>query len=169
MDDTKRDALFKQIVDEHGVALRRLCGGYESDEALRHDLEQEVLLNLWRSLPRFRGDASLRTWMYRVAHNTASRHVRTALRRPMPTADEQAVERQTSAELNPEANVETSIARARLRTCIGQLRPLDRQLILLYLEDIPQADIAEITGLSRANVSTRVGRIKDELKTMVNP
>jgi len=169
MDDAKRDALFKQLVDEHGGALRRLCGGYERDEALRHDLEQEVLLNLWRSLPRFRGDASLRTWMYRVAHNTASRHVRTALRHPMPATDEQAVARHASAGPDPEAKVETSIARARLRACIGRLRPLDRQLILLYLEDLHQADIAEITGLSRANVSTRVGRIKAELKTMMTP
>ena len=87
----------------------------------------------------------------------------------MPATDEQAVARHASAGPDPEAKVETSIARARLRACIGRLRPLDRQLILLYLEDLHQADIAEITGLSRANVSTRVGRIKAELKTMMTP
>ena len=169
MDESKREALFQQLNDEYGQALRRLCSGYERDESLRHDLEQEVLLNLWRSLPGFRGDASLRTWMYRVAHNTANRHVRGALRRPKASASDSRVDQHASTAPSPESSARASSTRARLKVCISQLRPLDRQVILLYLEDLPQSEIGAVTGLSKANVSTRVNRIKTELKAMMNP
>ena len=169
MDETRRKALFAQIIDEHCQALRRLCTGYERGEAQRHDLEQEILLNLWRALPRYRGDASLRTWVYRVAHNTAAKHVRTATRRPKGTADEKRLAREASPAAGPEEAVAQSDARARLGACIAQLRPVDRQIIVLYLEEVPQAESGEIVGLSQANVSTRVNRIKTELKGMMSP
>ncbi len=168
MDDTRHKALFQELLDHHGAALRRLCGGYERDEAARHDLEQEILLNLWRALPRYRGDASLRTWMYRVAHNVASRHIHRAVRTPKTSADERRAERQVSSAPSPDEAVAQADARARLRTCINELRPLDRQIILLFLEDVSQGEIGEITGLSQANVSTRVHRIKGELTKMMN-
>ena len=131
MDLSKRRALFKRIVEEHNDALRRLCSGYERNEATRHDLEQEILLNLWRALPRYREDASLRTWLYRVAHNTASKHVRTATRRPKDMGNETQLTMQKATAPGPEDIAVQSNARARLRDCISRLRPLDRQIILL--------------------------------------
>jgi RNA polymerase sigma-70 factor (ECF subfamily) len=68
----------------------------------------------------------------------------------------------------PEDIAVQSNARARLRDCISRLRPLDRQIILLYLEDIPQAEIGDIVGLSTANISTRINRAKTELKGMMS-
>jgi RNA polymerase sigma factor (sigma-70 family) len=168
MDGTRHKALFQELLDTQHTALRRLCHGYERDEASRHDLEQEIWLNLWRALPRYRGDASLRTWMYRVAHNVASRHVARAIRTPKPSFDERRSERQVASTPSPDEVVAQADARARLRLCINQLRSLDRQIILLFLEDIPQAEIGEITGLSQANVSTRVHRIKGELTKMMS-
>jgi len=158
----RREALFQQVVDDHGRALARLCAGYERGEAQRRELEQEILLNLWRALPTFLGEASLRTWMYRVAHNVASRHVRRAVRAPNAQGEDEAAD-QPSAALGVDHEVDRSRARRRLRALIEQLKPLDRQIIMLYLEDVPQTEIAHITGLSQANVSTRAHRIKAEL------
>ena len=169
MDESSRNTLFQDLLDEHGAALRRLCFGYERNEALRHELEQEILLNLWRALPSFRGDASIRTWMYRVAHNTATRHISKAARNPKADFDERCLEGEASSTPGPDDVVVQADARARLQESIAQLRPLDRQLILLYLEDVAQTEIAEITGLTQANVSTRIHRIKNELKKRLSP
>ncbi len=168
MDDARRNTLFQEIINTHGPAIRRLCGGYEHVEALRHELEQEVLLNIWRALPSFRGDASLRTWMYRVAHNTATRHASKASRAPRKTYDEAPLDRAVSPAPNAAQQVEQADARAALRAAVGRLRALDRQLILLYFEEVDQGEIAEITGLTRANVSTRIHRIKAELTEMLS-
>lgn len=169
MEKTRRDTLFQELVDQYGDALRRLCHGYERNEAMRHELEQEVLLNLWRALPNYRGDASLRTWMYRVAHNTAITHSSKESHQPSKTFDESALHQEASPVPGPATQVEQADARQQLQTLIGTLRPLDRELILLYLEDVPQAEIGEITGLSRANVSTRIHRIKEELTRRLRP
>jgi len=161
VDTNRREALFRQIVDDHGRAIARLCAGYQRDDARRSDLEQEILLNVWRALPSFRGDASLRTWMYRVAHNVATRHVTRAAREPKTTTDERTPEQAAPASLDQD--VDRARAQQHLRALIAELKPLDRQLILLYLEDVAQPDIAEITGLTQANVSTRIHRIKTTL------
>lgn len=169
MESTRRDALFEELADQYGDALRRLCRGYERNEAMRHELEQEILLNLWRALPNYRGDACLRTWMYRVAHNTAIRHSTKEARQPSKSFDESALSAEASPEPSPASQVGQADARQQLQTLIGTLRPLDRELILLYLEDLPHTDIGEITGLSQANVSTRIHRIKKELTRRLRP
>lgn len=156
----RRKAVFGEIVEQHGEALSRLCGGYEREPAKREELMQEILLALWRSLERFRGDASLRTWTYRVAHNVATRHVHRAVRQPRTSA----VSAETEAGARcVERDVEDAERLERLRTAIRELAPLDRQIVLLYLEEIPQADIADITGITTTNVATRIGRIKERL------
>jgi RNA polymerase sigma-70 factor (ECF subfamily) len=107
--------------------------------------------------------------MYRVAHNTASRHVSRAVRNPKATASDTQLRKQAAPNPGPEEAVAQADARARLQDCIGQLRTLDREIILLYLEDLPQTEIAEVTGLSQANISTRIHRIKGQLKEMMSP
>lgn len=86
--EQRREALFADMVEEHGAALARVCGGYERDEIRRKDLLEEVLLNAWRALRQYRGDASLRTWLFRIAHNVASRHISREVRQPTVAADE---------------------------------------------------------------------------------
>ncbi len=163
MNDAQRKAHFQRILSEFSPALRRLCHGYERNVAQREELEQEVLLNLWRALPSFRGDASLRTWMYRVAHNTAIKHSHRAMRQPKDTVGEKRLSQQPSAEMGPDEAVAKANARTQLLAHINALKPIERQLMLLYLEDVPQQEIAEITGLTQANVSTRIHRIKGVL------
>lgn len=160
---SSRRKTFEAMVAEHGAALDRLCAGYEREDARAEELRQEVWLGLWRALPGFRGEASLRTWMYRVAHNVASSHVRRRMR-DLSTPEEQPGEDLVpDSDRGPERQLSDAQRRARLREAIAGLRATDRQLILLYLEDLPQDEIAQITGMTRANVSTRIGRIKERL------
>jgi len=154
---------FDHMVADHGPAIDRLCAGYERDDARAEELRQEVWLGLWRALPSFRQDASLRTWMFRVAHNVAASHVRRRVRDRSTPSDQPGADRAPDSDRGPERQLSDAQRRRILREAIAQLGTLDRQLILLYLEDLPQGEIAQITGMSRANVSTRIGRIKERL------
>jgi len=152
---------YAEVARTFGAALERLAGGYERDPDARRDLLQEIHVALWRSLARYDGRCSLRTWVYRVAHNTAiSRVVRPRAAAPRLVAIDEDLE--SVAEV-VDHGVDRRRALDRLYALIQRLRPLDRQVMLLYLEEEDAASIAEITGLSAANVSTKVRRIKQIL------
>ena len=163
MDHKERETHFEMILAEHGAALRRLCKGYERIPALQEELEQEVYMNLWRGLPGYRGEASLRSWMYRVAHNTATKHCYRASRTPKGKQGDHDLRKRASTDPRPDEFVAEADARSQLMGLIQNLNPLDRQIMLLYLEDLPQAEIAQTTGLSLANVSTKIHRLKESL------
>jgi RNA polymerase sigma-70 factor (ECF subfamily) len=160
---SRRARQYAEAAEAFGSALGRLAGAYERDPDSRQDLLQEIHVAIWRSLTRFDGRCSLRTWVYRVAHNTA---ISIALRRRAraPTIvglDDRTPSITTTG--NEEEGLDRRRALERLHDLIRQLRPLDRQVILLYLEQLDAAAIGEITGLSAANVATRVHRIKQRL------
>jgi RNA polymerase sigma-70 factor (ECF subfamily) len=154
---------YAEVARLFGAALERLAGGYERDPEARRDLLQEIHVALWRSLARYDGRCSLRTWVYRVAHNTAiTRVVRPRAGVPLLVAIDESLDDVAEAD-DREQRVGRDLALERLYTLIHRLRPIDRQVMLLYLEDEDAASIAEITGLSAANVATRVHRIKQIL------
>ena len=151
---------YSEVVRVFGAALERLAGGYERDPDARRDLLQEIHVALWRSLARYDRRCSLRTWVYRVAHNTAiSRVVRPRATAPTLVAIDADLESVAEA-VDREQGFDRRRALARLYALIHRLRPVDRQVMLLYLEEEDAASIAEITGLSVANVSTKIHRIK---------
>ncbi len=154
-DGPRRDRLYDEAVAAHGQALARLARAYEADGELCRDLQQEIHVALWRSLEGFDGRCSLRTWVYRVAHNVACTHVVKAKRAAgLVSLDE-------LADLPAEADdADRRIAVERLLGLIHRLAPLERQVILLYLEGMDNGAIAEITGLSVSNLNTKVHRIK---------
>lgn len=155
---TARD--FEQIVHGHESSLKRLCESYENNQAKAQELYQEILVAIWKSLSGFRGDCSSRTWLFRVAHNVAISHV-TKQRRNRElleyTLEEMDQLVQNGNLLN---HLEARETLARLKEVIAQLKPVDRELVVLYLEGKKQAQIAEITGLSSSNVATKIFRIK---------
>jgi len=163
-----QDAAFLDALVKYGPDLARFVNGYERDDAKRQELLQEVHLALWQSLAAFRGQCSLRTWAYRVAHNVGATHVRRATR---------SVERGyldlEEAELLPSEDTgipaaEQRMDLARILALIHRLGPPDREVMLLYLEDIDAAGIGEVTGLSARNVATKVHRIKKLLSAQIN-
>jgi len=162
-DAAGRERLYGEAAGEFGAALERLARGYERDPDKRRDLLQEIHLALWRSFARFDGRCSLRTWVYRVAHNTATSHViRPKTNAPAFGAPDDDLESIPDA-ADGESLLNRRRALERLYELIHRLRPPDRQVMLLYLEDVEAVAIAEVTGLSAVNVATKVHRIKQLL------
>jgi RNA polymerase sigma-70 factor (ECF subfamily) len=151
---TEQHELYDAAAREYGCALDRLAAGYEADPDKRRDLRQEIHFQLWRSLAAFDGRCALKTWTFRVAHNTAASYVMREQRRNtgLVALEEVAV--------LAEPDIDRARALAQLSALIRQLKPLDRQIILCYLEAMDAASIAGITGLAPANVSMKVHRIK---------
>jgi len=159
-----QDELYQKAAQEFGEALARMVCAYEADPELRRELSQEIHLALWRSLAKFNGRCSLRTWTYRVAHNVAASHVvRQARGKSLGsflTLEE--AEAQAGSE-DVEHSADRAQALSRLFALIQQFDPLDRQVIMAYLEGLDAESIAEVTGLSAANVWSKIHRIKSML------
>ena len=155
--------LYKDAVATHGAALSRLARGYEADADRRRDLLQLIHIAIWQSLRLFDGRCSLRTWVYRIAHNVAATHVLRSRRASARLVGLEALEAEPGL-VDGEAEAHRRDSVARLLRLIQRLKPLDRQIILLYLEGEPAASIAEVTGLSPGNVATKIHRIKRPLR-----
>ncbi len=155
--------LYEQVTETFGPALDRLARAYELDAEARRDLLQDIHLQLWRSFAYFDQRCSLRTWVYRVAHNVATKHVMRQRRLRDRLVN---IENFDFLPGSDQAELAASQAEAleRLSTLIQRLKPLDRQIIVSYLEGIDASSIGEITGLSPANISMKVHRIKNILK-----
>ena len=160
----RAERLYREVVAEYGGALERLARAYEQDADRRRDLLQEIHIALWRSLARFEGRCSMRTWVYRVAHNVATTHVIRA-KTHMPVFVSIDDVESIPVPIDGEGQIDRQRSLDRLQALVRQLRPIDRQVMVLYLEDMDAASIAEITGLSAASVATRVHRIKQVLTT----
>jgi len=158
-----RNRRFEEAVAAYGPALERLARAYEADPDACRDLMQEILISLWKSLEGFDERCSLRTWAYRVAHNTAASHVTRQMRMKRRTF----VGLEDLAELPDRSVGEDAVGQVdaikRLYALIEWLKPLDRQVMLAYLEGMDAASTAEITGLSARNVATKIFRIKQVL------
>jgi RNA polymerase sigma-70 factor (ECF subfamily) len=140
-------------------AIERLARGYEADPELRRDLVQEIHAQLWRSFAYFEGQCSERSWVYRVAHNVGVTHMMTRKRlRSESSAPLEDLET-LAGDDDPEAATDKRTVE-RLLATIHRLKPADRQVMLLYLEDLTAAEIGEVTGLSAGAVAVRIHRLK---------
>jgi RNA polymerase sigma-70 factor (ECF subfamily) len=156
---TTQDERYGLAAKAYGPALERLARAYEADPDLRRDLLQDIHVALWRSLGRFDGRCALRTWVYRVAHNVGASHIvrqRSHLA-PLTTLEDIEV---TAGGQSPEQSAGERQALERLMAMVRRLKPPDRQVMLLWLEDVEAAAIAEVTGLSAGAVATRIHRAK---------
>ena len=153
------DRLYSELAGEYGAALERLARAYEANSDKRRDLLQDIHIALWRSLARFDGRCSTRTWVYRVAHNVAtSQVIRRKAAAPVFVA---AHDVESVADTDDRHGaVDRQRTLDRVYELIRELPPIDRQVMLLYLEEIEAAAIAEVTGLSATNVATRIHRLK---------
>lgn len=152
------EQLYREAGRQFAPAIARLARAFERDAEKARDLEQEIHCALWTSLARFRGDCSLKTWVYRVAHNVAADHVAKAVRGPARVPLEQIEE--LPASTDPEAEAAERLVLQRIAELIRRLPALDAQVIVLWLEGERARDIAEITGLSEGAVNVRVHRAK---------
>ena len=159
---SRRDELYYSAIRDFGRAIDRLAAGYEADPEKRHDLRQDIHFQLWKSFEVFDGRCSLNTWTFRVAHNTAVSYVNRERRRNARLVSLEEIE-QTAPSNEGEPDVDRHRALDRLSRLILKLKPLDRQIVISYLEEMDTASIADITGLAPGNIAMKIHRIKNIL------
>lgn len=157
MEATEKE--FIALVKAYERIIYKVCYLYATPGVTLADLYQEVVANLWRGFPHFRGDSKASTWIYRVALNTCISFLRKEKNAP------QFVELTPLSDRMDEAD-ETHQMLRRLYQLIGRLSPLEKSVILLYLDENSYDEIAEITGLTSTNVATKLNRIKEKLRKM---
>ena len=149
-------------MEQFGSALERLARAYEADPEKRRDLRQDIHFQLWRSFHQYDGRCSLRTWIYRVAHHVAASYV-IRERRIFSTFVSLEELEMLPDKTEGSSGIDRRLNVDRLLALIQRLKPVDRQVIVSYLEDMDAVSIGEITGLSPANVAMRIHRIKNVL------
>jgi RNA polymerase sigma-70 factor (ECF subfamily) len=154
---------FKEIYSEFKISVERISFYFEKNKEKQNELNQDIWIRVWKSLENFNNECSLKTWIYRVAHNTAINHVIKDKKNKslMPLEDVF-----VSTE-NLEQNLENKQSIDLLNEIIFTLKPLDKELVILYLEGNTQEEIEVITGLSKSNISTKISRLKNILKKIM--
>ncbi len=158
-DIAERKQVYEQILASHGPGMRRVAASYTRTASERDDLFQDIGLALWRALASYRGEASLRTFAYRVAHNRAVTH--STRRKPTPENIESS--RVCCDAPSPEQSLDRAEQRRRLQAAVLQLPVGQRQVLTLALEGFRHAEIAEVVGISEKNVSVRLSRARRRL------
>lgn len=161
MTDRHRQRQFETLLHEHRGIVFKVASVYARGREDRGDLAQEIAVQLWRSFAGYDpARAKFSTWMYRVALNVAISHARRSARdAPLESLGHGHLELPGDADVaQPDERL------ALLYAFIGQLDPLNRALILLYLEDRSHAEIAQVLGISESNVATKIGRIRQKLR-----
>jgi RNA polymerase sigma-70 factor (ECF subfamily) len=157
-----QDDLYREAVAAYGDALDRLVRAYEMHPDRRRDLLQEIHVALWRSFETFEARCSVRTWVYRIAHNVATSYVIRQHRTNAPLLSLDEIDTAPRASGNV-SDADNRMDFDRLLQLIHQLQPPDREIMLLYLEDLDAPAIGEIMGLSAVNVRSKIHRIKTAL------
>lgn len=150
---------FARIVREHKGTIYTVCYMFSKDEDEVADLFQDILMNLWKGFERFRGESSIRTWLYRVSLNTCISADRKKRR------NGESVPLDMNIDLFDDSAEEMKQIRM-LQDRISRLRPFDRAIVLLWLENLSYDEIGAIVGISSKNVSVRLFRIKEQLRKM---
>lgn len=161
MNSQHQQAIFDEWLREYAAILHHVANGFATG-ADRHDLMQELMLAMWRAVPAFRAASSPSTFIFRVTHNAALtwKRAERSHRRRLAGLQEQ----QTESPAIDEAGGEPSTDSLELLyAAIRSLEPLDRSLVLLQLDGVSYAQIAEIHGLTESNVGVRLNRIKHKL------
>ena len=155
---------YEDLLKEYGPGLSRLAASYEALAHAREDLLQDIRLALWTAIPGFRGECSLRTFVYRIAHNKGLSHVYHRRRQPRESEGSGEIADQKS---DPEASAIRKAMHARLACAIRSLPLTYRQVITLALESLPHAEIALILGISESNVAVRLNRARALLREKI--
>ena len=155
---------FRQLLAANGPALLRLAASYTNTVSDRDDLFQEIALAIWKALPRFRGESSDRTFIFRIAHNRAMSHL--AKRRTSALASDENVDVEDPSP-DPEAVLLRDQRHVRLLAAIRQLPVEYRQVMTLALEGMSYAEIAHVVGIQESNVGVRLNRGREMLRRLM--
>ena len=152
---------FTKMVKEYRKTIYTVCYFYSKDSEEVNDLYQEILINLWKGFEKFRGESSLKTWIWRVSLNTCNNLER------KKKSSVQTIPLSIDIDLYNDDDDHSKQIQM-LYDRINRLDVFDRAIILLWLENMNYQDIADVVGISLSNVTTRLFRIKEQLKSMSN-
>jgi RNA polymerase sigma-70 factor (ECF subfamily) len=152
-------------LEENQNIVHKICRLYTNDSEAHNDLFQEITIQLWRAFPKFRGESKFSTWMYRVALNTAITLYRKSKRR-IQTQDFEGV----SFKISSVPYDDTEEQQLKLMySAVKNLNDIDKALVFLYLEDKNYKEISETLGITEVNARVKMNRIKEKLRTILNP
>ena len=152
---------FTKMVKEYRKTIYTVCYFFSKDTEEVNDLYQEILINLWKGFEKFRRESSLKTWIWRVSLNTCNNLER------KKKSNVQTIPLSIDIDLYNDDDVQSKQIQM-LYDRINRLDVFDRAIILLWLENMNYQDIADVVGISLSNVTTRLFRIKEQLKSMSN-
>lgn len=148
---------FEQLIRENAGILHKLCRVYSNNQTEYEEIFQEMLIQIWKSLPNFRGDSQLSTWIYRICINTAL-NFRTKANKSKNNVP---LDEKISAQFNFENEKDEQLKK--LYQAIRELKPIDRAIVSLYLDEKSYDETAQILGISKTNVATRLMRLKQKI------
>jgi len=155
----EKEALFKTVYNDYSVKVQRLCLGYTGNVAEAEDLLQETFIKAWQNFDKFRGDAQMSTWIYRIAVNTCLQYIKKQKSKNEVDVDVVA-HKIKETEDNKEEQVQL------LYKCISMLSEIDRVIITLLLEEVSYTEIAIITAISEGNLRVKIHRIKQQISNL---
>jgi len=153
-----------KLVQEHRSLLYKVCRIYCFTEADRQDLFQEMVIQLWRSYPTFRGESKFSTWLYRIALNTAISDLRRQNRRPSTTSTDDIPPPPSLPDMTWPGEEQEQLQQ--LYTAINKLSDVEKALVMLYLEDKSYEEMEEIMGINQNNLRVKMNRIREKLRKM---
>lgn len=157
----EKENIFNEILAECRPLLSKVCYMYADEDNSFEDLYQEVMINLWQGLDKFRGECKRSTWIYRIAFNTCVSCKRSASRHSST------IPLDNVAECLADSGSTTANLRA-MYSLISALNPIDKAIIMMWLDEKSYEEISDVSGLSKTNVATRLHRIKSKLIEMGN-
>ena len=156
---------FVSQLEENQNIVHKICRLYTNNQDAHNDLFQEITIQLWKAFPKYRGEAKFSTWMYRVGLNTAITLYRKS-KRNVATQNFETVDfKISSEEYDPTQEEQLKL----MYHAVKQLNDIDKALVFLYLEDKDYREISETLGITEVNARVKMNRIKEKLRTILNP
>lgn len=163
--DKNLEQQFVEQLETNQNLIHKVCRLYTNDVDAHNDLFQEITIQLWKSFKNFRGDSKFSTWMYRVALNTAITLYRKS-KRTIQTQEFDAVQFKIQAS---EYDDTEEVQLKEMYKAIRSLNDIEKALVFLYLEDKSYQEISDTLGISEVNARVKMNRVKNKLKTILNP
>ena len=159
---------FNDIVTDNGERIRRICSYYIPNHEDRKDMYQDILVNIWKSLDSFRGDASINTWIYRIAVNTSLGFTGKAFKQMQMIVDVDTENLSLLFDEGTKEKLEQEAQLNQLQIELNQMSVIDKSLMSLMLEGLSMREIADVIGITEPNVKVKIHRIKEQLKSKLS-
>lgn len=162
MQKQEAEKQFEKLVNEHRLLIYKVCRIYAYTDSDREDLFQEIVIQLWKAYPKYKGNALFSTWLYRVAINTAITGLRK--RKNFITSYEPVSAVEQISDESPGTAEEEQLQK--LYKAIEQLSEVEKAMVMLYMEDRSYTEMEEILGIGQGNLRVKMNRVKEKLRQL---